>query len=144
LSNNYFYDIYQIDSNTEIIISKNGKIVTPMIGEFIDNYYETAEKTRVTYMENEQIYIPLEDGNVWKALSVDKRGNMKWTKLEAITRHPVINKDGTDTILEVKLKSGREIKATKAKSFLVYKNNNIKHIYNLYLLIFVFYIKCFS
>ena len=115
-----------VDWDTEIIISKNGKIVTPMIGEFIDNYYETAEKTRVTYMENEQIYIPLEDGNVWKALSVDKRGNMKWTKLEAITRHPVINKDGTDTILEVKLKSGREIKATKAKSFLVYKNNNIE------------------
>ncbi len=117
-----------VDWDTEIIIAKNGNIITPKIGEFIDNYYENTDRTKVSFMENEQIYIPLEDGNDWKALSTDDDGNMIWTKLEAITRHPVINKDGTDTILQVTLESGRVIKATKAKSFLIYKNDKIEGI----------------
>jgi DNA-directed RNA polymerase subunit A" len=50
---------------------------------------------------------------------------MKWTKLEAITRHPVINEDGTNTILKVTLESGREVNATKGKSFLTLQNGKI-------------------
>jgi hypothetical protein len=41
---------------------------------------------------------------------------MMWTKLEAITSHPVVNTDGTNTILEVSRASGRVVKATKGKS----------------------------
>jgi DNA-directed RNA polymerase beta' subunit len=114
-----------VDWDTEIIIAKNGNIITPKIGEFIDNYYENIDKSKVSFMENDQIYIPLEDGADYKALSTDEDGNIKWTKLEAITRHPVINKDGTDTILQVTLESGRVIKATKAKSFLTKFDNKI-------------------
>jgi intein/homing endonuclease len=50
---------------------------------------------------------------------------MMWTKLEAITKHPVINDDGTDTILEVETESGRVVKATKAKSFLIHRDGKI-------------------
>jgi DNA-directed RNA polymerase beta' subunit len=115
-----------VDWDTEIIISKNGKIITPKIGEFIDNYYMNCDdNTKVQRLPNNQIYIELNDGNDWKALSCDEEGNMKWTKLEAITRHPVINEDGSNTILKVTLESGREVKATKGQSFLTLQNGKI-------------------
>jgi DNA-directed RNA polymerase beta' subunit len=115
-----------VDWDTEIVIAKNGKILTPKIGEFIDNYYkECKDDSKIQYYPNNQIYIELNDGNDWKAISCDEDGNMKWTKLEAITRHPVLNEDGTNTILKVVLESGREVKATKGKSFLTLHNDKI-------------------
>jgi DNA-directed RNA polymerase beta' subunit len=115
-----------VDWDTQIIISKNGKIITPQIGEFIDDYYSNcSDDTKIQRLPNNQIYIPLDDGNDWKAISCDEDGNMIWTKLEAITRHPVVNEDGTDTILKVTLESGRVVKATKAKSFLTLQNGKI-------------------
>ena len=114
-----------VDWDTRIMIAKNGRIITPQIGEFIDDYAETTDSEKIQRLPNSQIYIPLDDGNDWKAISCDENGKMMWTKLEAITRHPVINADGTDTILEVTLKSGRVVKATKAKSFLTCIDNKV-------------------
>ena len=117
-----------VDYDTKIMISKNGKIITPEIGEWIDQYYEETllrKKEIIQYHPNHQIYIPLEDGNDWKAISCGEDGIMKWTKLEAITRHPVVNEDGTNTILKVTLESGREVKATKGKSFLTLQNGKV-------------------
>lgn len=118
--------LHSVDWATEIIIAKNGELLIPKIGEFIDNYYnecldDPIRKEKIQYInDGKQIYIPLDDGNDWKAYSCDENGNVMWTKLEAITRHPVVNKDGTETILEVELECGRIIKATKGKSFLIY------------------------
>ena len=120
-----------VDWETEIVIAKNGELLLPKIGEFIDNYYEecllSPEKaSKIQYIkcptkpEDDQIYIPLDDGNDWRAYSCDEDGNVMWTKLEAITRHPVVNEDLSETILEVELECGRTVKATKGKSFLVY------------------------
>ena len=120
-----------VDWDTEILIAKNGKIQTPQIGEFIDNYYEDLLKTDPTRIQNlpdNRIYIDLKDGNDWKAVSCDEDGKVMWTTLEAITRHPVINDDGTDTILEVELESGRTIKATKGLSFLTLVDGKVKDI----------------
>jgi len=117
-----------VDWDTKIMIAKNGHIVCPQIGEFIDNYLETCDPTMVQHLPNDQIYIDLKDGNDWQAISCDQRGNVVWTKLEAITRHPVINEDGTDTILEVTLQSGRKVKATKGKSFLSLQDGLIKEL----------------
>jgi len=115
-----------VDWDTEIVIAKNGKIITPQIGEFIDDYYmNCSDDTKVQHLENGRIYIELNDGNDWKAVSCDEDGNMKWTKLEAITRHPVVNEDGTNTILQVEMESGRTMKATKGKSFLTFVNGKI-------------------
>jgi DNA-directed RNA polymerase beta' subunit len=117
-----------VDWDTKIMIAKNGEIQTPAIGEWIDQYYNDClenKKEIIQYHPNNQIYIPLEDGHDWKAISCDENGNVKWTKLEAITRHPVVNDDGTNTILKVTLESGREVKATKGKSFLTLNNGKI-------------------
>jgi hypothetical protein len=114
-----------VDFATEIVIAKDGKIWTPKIGEFIDDYIKTCDQSKIQYLPNDQIYVPLEDGHNWMAASCDETGKMMWTKLEAITKHPVINDDGTDTILEVETESGRVVKATKAKSFLIHRNGKI-------------------
>jgi DNA-directed RNA polymerase beta' subunit len=114
-----------VDFATEIVIAKDGKIWTPKIGEFIDDYIKTCDQSKIQYLPNDQIYVPLEDGHNWMAASCDETGKMMWTKLEAITKHPVINDDGTDTILEVETESGRVVKATKAKSFLIHRDGKI-------------------
>jgi DNA-directed RNA polymerase beta' subunit len=121
-----------VDWDTGIIISCDGVIQTPIIGKFIDDYYDEMMKNpersvKIQRLENDQIYIPLEnDGHEWLAYSVNEFGVGMWTKLEAITRHPVINEDGSDTILEVELEDGRIVKATKAKSFLVYNEAEMR------------------
>ena len=123
--------LHSVDWETEIVIAKNGYLMLPKIGEFIDNYYEEclgdpSRASTIQYIkcptkpEDDQIYIPLDDGNDWRAYSCDEDGNVMWTKLEAITRHPVVNEDLSETILEVELECGRSVKATKGKSFLVY------------------------
>ena len=120
-----------VDWDTPILIAKNGKIQSPQIGEFIDNYYEDLLKkdpTRIQNLPDNRIYIDLKDGNDWKAVSCDEDGKVMWTTLEAITRHPVINDDGTDTILEVELESGRTMKATKGLSFLTLVDGKVKDI----------------
>ena len=126
-----------VDWETEIVIAKNGKLLLPKIGEFIDDYYEECladpnKASTIQYIkcpskpEDDQIYIPLDDGNDWRAYSCDEDGNVMWTKLEAITRHPVVNEDSSETILEVELECGRTVKATKGRSFLVYDETTNK------------------
>jgi hypothetical protein len=114
-----------VDWDTEILIAKDGKIMAPRIGEFIDNYMETCDEDKIQRLPNDQLYVPLDDGHNWQAVSCDENGKMQWTKLEAITKHPVINDDGSDTILEVTLESGRTVKATKGLSFLTHRDNKI-------------------
>ena len=109
-----------VDWDERIILSKNGCIMTPTIGEFVDAYCaEHADK--VQHLERDQKYAEL-DGDEWQALSCDETGRMMWTKLEAVTHHPVVNEDGSSTILKVELESGRVVKATKGKSFLTVKD----------------------
>jgi DNA-directed RNA polymerase beta' subunit len=118
-----------VDWDTKIMIAKNGKIISPQIGEFIDTYLENEKnKDRIKTLPNDQLYIELTDGNDWQAISTDENGKMMWTKLEAITRHPVVNEDGSNTILEVTLASGRRVKATKGKSFLTEVNGKVQDI----------------
>ncbi|NBR60512.1 DNA-directed RNA polymerase subunit A' [bacterium] len=111
-----------VDWDEEIVISKNGNILISKIGEFVDNMMNIGAPTK---LDNDQLYLELQDGNDWKALSCDKNGHMVWTTLEAITSHPVVNEDGSDTILEVYLQSGRCVKATKGKSFLTLVNGEL-------------------
>jgi DNA-directed RNA polymerase beta' subunit len=117
-----------VDWDTQIMIAKNGKIVSHMIGEFIDSYIASVPSHKIQYLPNDQIYVALDDGNDWKAISCDTHGKMMWTKLEAITSHPVVNTDGSNTILEVSLASGRVVKATKGKSFLTRVGNSVEDI----------------
>lgn len=104
-------------------------IILP-IGEFIDNLINQNSKNvqhlgdnlneemgNVQYLDikDKQIFIP----------SVDENGKVSWKLIEAVTKHLPINLDGTNTLVKIKTKMGREVTATKAKSFLTNINNKI-------------------
>ena len=108
----------RVDWDTKIMIAKNGQIVCTDIGEFVDTHMASVKPEAIQRFPNDQLYLDLNDGNDWQAISCDEDGQMMWTKLEAVTRHPVVNEDGTNTILEVTTASGRTVKGTKGKSFL--------------------------
>jgi len=116
-----------VDWDTKIMIAKNGKILTPEIGDFVDTHL-LAHSDNIKEFPNNQLYLDLNDENDWQAISCDENGKIMWTKLEAITRHPVVNEDGTNTILEVELSSGRTVKATKGKSFLTLVDGKVQDI----------------
>ena len=108
--------------DTELLLRVNNAIQVVKIGEYIDNYIPKAAKsedhpnnTKLVYVNNdEEVYVP----------SVDEDGNTSWKRVEALTRHPVVNLDGTNTVLRVTTKDGRSVIATKAKSFLTIDDNN--------------------
>jgi DNA-directed RNA polymerase II subunit RPB1 len=108
--------------DTEILLRVNNAIQVVKIGEYIDNYIPKATKsedhpndTKLVYVnDDEEVYVP----------SVDEDGNTSWKRVEALTRHPVVNLDGTNTVLRVTTKDGRSVIATKAKSFLTIDDNN--------------------
>jgi DNA-directed RNA polymerase II subunit RPB1 len=108
--------------DTELLLRIDGAIRVVKIGEYIDNYIPKARKseehpndTKLLYVnDDEEVYVP----------SVDEDGNTSWKRVEALTRHPVINLDGTNTVLRVTTKDGRSVIATKAKSFLTIDDNN--------------------
>ena len=93
------------------------------IGETIDTLLDVyAEKVETP--EARTSYLPLEAGAA-EALTVDDKGRVSWKALEAVTRHPPINKDGSPTLLKVTTKSGRTVTATKAISFLVVRAGEV-------------------
>ena len=108
--------------DSELLLRIDGAIRVVKIGEYIDNYIPKARKseehpndTKLLYVnDNEEVYVP----------SVDEDGNTSWKRVEALTRHPVVNLDGTNTVLRVTTKDGRSVIATKAKSFLTIDDNN--------------------
>lgn len=91
------------------------------IGTFIDYLIERFPE-RVQFVDKTTIYLPLEKGMA-KALSTDEDGNVLWTELEAVTRHPPINHNGSSTLVKITTETGRTLTATRAKSFLVRKFN---------------------
>ncbi len=112
-----------LDYNEYVMLLKNEKeVIVSKIGEFIDNLMNEniiqnvfSEKgTPTQYVEINNYCIP----------SVDENGKMWWKKVEAITRHPPVDKDGNSCkLIKVSTKSGRSVIATPAKSFLIVINN---------------------
>ena len=94
--------------------SKN-EILRLKIGEFTDSGIKSSQK--IDYMaDKDTTYAELNE--YYEVPCSNEDGQTVWRRIEAVTRHPVINEDGTDTMLKVITKSNREVIATKAKSFL--------------------------
>ena len=112
-----------VDWNTFMAIHWTGNTPPPAphnaeIGMFIDSLIETHPNDVQLQPDGVTVYLPLPKGSAI-ALSPDEDGNMKWTELEAVTRHPPINKDGSNTLMKVTTESGREVIVTKGKSLLI-------------------------
>jgi DNA-directed RNA polymerase II subunit RPB1 len=109
--------------DTELLLKHDTRLKRHAIGAFIDEIVESADASQredhpqdtVLVWLKEPVYVP----------SCETSGKVSWQRVEAVTRHPVVNEDGTNTLLKVTTHSGREVIATKAKSFLKRVNNEI-------------------
>ena len=114
--------------------AKGGVLTRRAIGELIDGLLEGAEEgsARLERHPNDTSLLWLKDGGDTgpvasgiEVLATDEDGRVSWKEVTAVTRHPVVNKDGSDTLIEVETESGRIVTATKGKSFLTRRGNKL-------------------
>lgn len=101
---------------TELLVrDKQGVIKTVQIGDFTKWGIETSSK--IDYMKDKDTtYAELSE--YYEVPSATEDGQTVWRRIEAVTKHPVINTDGTNTMLKVTTEGLREVIVTKAKSLL--------------------------
>ena len=90
------------------------------IGEMIDKLLE-ENSNKVSLIDNstETEYLDISNLN-YKVQSVDENGKMHWKLIEAVTKHlPGGN------VIKIKTLTGRKVVATKAKSFLIRRDNKL-------------------
>ena len=105
-----------------IVRNREGVIQKIEIGEFIENNISNPKKLEY-YKDKDTTYAEIND--YYEIPSCTEDGEILWKRIEAVTRHPVINKDGTNTMLKITTKENREVIATKAKSFLKLINGKV-------------------
>jgi DNA-directed RNA polymerase beta' subunit len=111
---------------TEIIVrDREGRIKKTQIGDFIENKIKVATKTEY-YKDKDTTYSEVDD--YYEIPSCTEDGEMLWKRIEAVTKHPVINTDGTNVMLKITTKEQREVIVTKAKSVLKLMNGKITQI----------------
>jgi DNA-directed RNA polymerase beta' subunit len=113
-----------VEWNTEVLMDMDGTLERVKIGEFIDNQLEALDEKSIENHSNDTKLGWIKEKE-YKILSVDEEGKIDWKLVEAVTKHPPINEDGSHTLVKVVTKSGREVTATKAKSFLKREDNKI-------------------
>jgi hypothetical protein len=98
-----------------IVRNKSGEIQKIEIGDFVKQHIEKSKK--VDYMKDKDTtYAEIDE--YFEVPCATEDGETVWRRIEAVTQHPVINEDGTDTMLKIVTQGNREVIATKAKSFL--------------------------
>ena len=105
---------------SEIIILRNkiGCIKSIPIGQFTEEQILRSQHVKVME-DKDTTYAELSsEDDYYEVPCANEAGETVWRRVEAVTQHPVINEDGTNTMIKVCTKGGREVTATKAKSFL--------------------------
>jgi DNA-directed RNA polymerase beta' subunit len=105
-----------------IVRNSNGDIKKVQIGEFIEK--EIRKSNKIDYMADKDTTYA-ECAEYWEVQAPDEDGNIIWDRIDAVTKHPVINRDGSNTMLKITTEDEREVIATKAKSFLKLVNGKI-------------------
>jgi len=105
-----------------LIIVRNKEQVsqTIQLGEFVEMLCQEAEASAEVdikyYEDKDTTYAPAV--NYWEIQAPNEKGEVDWYHIEAGTKHPVINEDGTNTMLKIITEYEQEVIGTKAKSFL--------------------------
>ena len=113
-----------VEYNTPILLDINGKFKKVKIGEYIDKRIKNANEDNIENHPNDTTLEYIIDDKV-KVLAPTEDGKIIWDNVKAVTKHPVINKDGSSTLLKVTTHSNRVLIATKAKGFMKRVNNKI-------------------
>jgi DNA-directed RNA polymerase beta' subunit len=103
---------------TEIVVRNQRKEIKKVqIGDFVKEHIEKSKQ--IQYMEDKDTtYAELSQEEYYEVPSADEEGHTLWTRIEAVTKHPVINEDGSNTMLKLTTKGCREVIVTRAKSSL--------------------------
>lgn len=117
--------------DTEFLLRIHGRLMRVTIGSFVDNALANNTCTaRLEQHPNDTTLLWLKDGgdegdvpSGVEVLSCTEDGAVVWDEVTAVTRHPVINEDGSDTLIKVTYRSGRSVTATKGLSFVKRVNN---------------------
>lgn len=104
---------------TEIAVkNRAGEIRKVKIGDFVVEHIQKSK--RIEYIQRKDTTyaeVSAED-EYYEIPSATEQGETVWTRIEAVTQHPVINEDGTNTMLKITTEGCREVIVTKAKSVL--------------------------
>ena len=103
-----------IAHDERVWVKKGTTVRSVKIGDFVQEWIAKSEKQESHPNNTTLAYMP--DG--WETMSVDEKGVIEWRTLEAVTQHPPVNEDGSNTLVKIHTKGGRTVLATKAKSFL--------------------------
>jgi DNA-directed RNA polymerase beta' subunit len=109
---------------TELLLRVDGTLTRVTMGEWIDDRIEMSKEENIETHPNNTILEWIRDHRV-EVLACGEDGKVIWDNVEAVTRHPVVNEDGTNTLIKITLDSGRTVTCTKAKSVLGRKDNKI-------------------
>ena len=112
--------------DAEIIVRNSKKeIIKQKIGAFTENQIKVS--TKIEYQKDQDTtYAELPE--YYEVPCATEGGETVWRRVEAVTQHPVVNLDGTNTMLKIVTKGNREVIATKAKSFLQLRDGKIQAI----------------
>jgi DNA-directed RNA polymerase beta' subunit len=102
-----------IDWNDTVILNHDQTCIVQPVGQYIDALLEHAD-TIEHIPENRTQYLDVSQQRI-SIPSVDEKGQMMWLKVEAVTKHLPVGQ-----LVHVKTRSGRDVKATQSKSFLVW------------------------
>lgn len=119
-----------VDWDTDLIVRWHAYNDAPMhgsVGLMIDALMKQNTPLHPDPKEPSTTYLEIPKGHA-EALTIDDAGRVSWKPLLAVTRHPPKNKDGSNMLLKITTKSGRTVTCTKAKSFLVVENDQVKEI----------------
>lgn len=112
--------------DTDLIVrNKEGIIKKVTIGEFTEFHIKNTKKLEF-YEDKDTTYSELNE--FYEIPSATEDGEITWNTIEAVTQHPVVNEDGTNTLLKVTTEHGRDVTATKAKSFLQLREGKIQEV----------------
>jgi intein/homing endonuclease len=119
-----------VDWRTELLLSVDSasELKRVKIGAFIDAAIKAAKAEDLEHHDGGRTtlaWINRPGMPVTRILAPDENGKVAWQVVEAVTQHPPINEDGSSTLLKVTTATGREVIATKAKSFLTRKGNKL-------------------
>jgi hypothetical protein len=114
---------------TEILVrNKKGFVTKYMIGEFVENHIVKSERVE-RYDDKDMTWAALdEEKEYYEIMSATEDGRTEWCRIEGVSKHPVINKDGSNIMLKVTTEYCKEVTATKAKSFLQLVDGKIQEV----------------
>lgn len=104
--------------DTKIVVHDSCAVGIVQIGEWVDQLL-SDRRSSVTCHENNTEYVDIKDLGL-QVQSVDEDGRIGMHLIEAITKH-----DPTGGLVKVRTRTGREVVATKSKSFLVRENDKV-------------------